>query len=114
MGEERQVTWLSLSVCWGMRPEDPVFGGGGTGGVPGKSMQRELGIESGRWRNCREREPGLGRGTVVLVMCLCVCAGSGGWPREQWEKPLGCEPSLDSEGPCRGTRLVWVQPRVDE
>ena len=64
-------------------------GGGGTGGVPGKSMQWELGIESGRWRNCREREPGLGRGTVQVCPFSVFAITLPLRPREQWEKPLG-------------------------
>lgn len=63
----------------------------------------------------KRARPGPGDGGV-LVMCLCVGSGGGGGRVAQGtvgEAP-GREPSLDSEGPCRGTRLVWVQPTVDE
>ena len=91
MGEERQVTWLSLSVCWGHEawrfcvqrrrrnwwgPREKHAVGIGNRVRQVEKLQR------------KRARPGPGdRG--VLVMRVCAGSGGRGWPREQWEKPLG-------------------------
>ena len=61
----------------------------------------------------KRARPGPGDGGV-LVMCVCVRAVGVGVTQGTVGETPGREPILDSEGPCRGTCLVWVQPRVDE